>query len=577
MFLNSTLSVFEHFRLSNSFFPVGFGFLCLLSPFIPQLISTFRHIFGLLEQYFYVNIEILEGDHFYHWLLFWLSEHPELFWVSANYRVKMMATSKSLTSNRRTSSFDNEELNLRNPPQLTFFPGPGYHLLWYKRNFVWLNFVSKDSSSPTYDGFGNRSSGEKIVLWKPGPSKTLLREMLLEARDYCLEKDKGKVLICKYNTHIYPSNWAVFSRREKVPFNSVILDANLAQDILNDIQTFLQPKVKEQYKAKGIPYRRTYLLYGPPGNGKTSFVRALAAELNLNICYLSLSSSSNVDDDTLHTMFIQVPENAILLIEDADVVFPSREEDESNRPTLSLGRNNDNIRLFRNKATLSGLLNAIDGLVSQEGRIVIMTTNYPERLDPAILRPGRVDRVCEFGLSSKNQAQRLFLKFHPERNDLADKFTSQFEEKRYSMAQLQAYFIHTMNDPHEAANYNRFVTFTQQQEISSKSKLQQHSQQIQSSHQQTQHSLQTQQTQQSQHSQHSPQTQQTQGHSQPQQEETASQDTLSHKKSNGEDKSVSHLQQLLNGTENATTAQQVPHTHTKHTQCCKITSKRDRD
>jgi mitochondrial chaperone BCS1 len=61
--------------------------------------------------------------------------------------------------------------------------------------------------------------------------------------------------------------------------------------------------------------------------------------------------------------------------------------------------------------TFSGFLNAIDGVRSQEGRIIIMTTNYKERLDPALLRPGRVDEMYEIGLSSRFQIERMCFRF----------------------------------------------------------------------------------------------------------------------------------------------------------------------
>jgi len=76
--------------------------------------------------------------------------------------------------------------------------------------------------------------------------------------------------------------------------------------------------------AKGVPYRRGYLLYGPPGTGKTSFTQAIAGELKLNICYLNLSGG-HMDDDDLNRALNDAPSHSIILLEDIDGIFVGRE------------------------------------------------------------------------------------------------------------------------------------------------------------------------------------------------------------------------------------------------------------
>jgi len=97
--------------------------------------------------------------------------------------------------------------------------------------------------------------------------------------------------------------------------------------------------------------------------------------------------------------------------------------------------------------SFSGLLNAIDGVSSQEGRIIVMTTNFIEKLDPALIRPGRVDLIAEFGLASKLQGEKMFLRFFPDEKDLAKEFMERLPEGRASMAELQGVFLKTKDDP----------------------------------------------------------------------------------------------------------------------------------
>lgn len=141
-------------------------------------------------------------------------------------------------------------------------------------------------------------------------------------------------------------------------------------NIITDIQEFVDSE--EWYIEMGIPYKRSYLLFGPPGTGKSSLAQAVAAELKHSICFVNCSD--NINDFNFNKLLNTAPKKSIILVEDVDSIFSERKNTEKN-----------------NQLTFSGFLNAIDGVRSQEGRIIIMTTNFKERLDPALLRPGRTD------------------------------------------------------------------------------------------------------------------------------------------------------------------------------------------
>eukprot|EP01126_Amoeba_proteus_P034767 TRINITY_DN3478_c0_g1_i2.p1 TRINITY_DN3478_c0_g1~~TRINITY_DN3478_c0_g1_i2.p1 ORF type:complete len:137 (-),score=28.48 TRINITY_DN3478_c0_g1_i2:203-613(-) len=103
--------------------------------------------------------------------------------------------------------------------------------------------------------------------------------------------------------------------------------------------------------------------------------------------------------------------------------------------------------------TLSGLLNALDGIGSQEGRLLFMTTNKRDRLDPALVRPGRVDRYVEFGLANREQIEGFFMKVFPNApTNLAKQISSIVPSHVYSMAELQKYFMFFREDPEAAVS-----------------------------------------------------------------------------------------------------------------------------
>lgn len=175
------------------------------------------------------------------------------------------------------------------------------------------------------------------------------------------------------------------------------------------------------------------LLLSITGCGKTSFITALAGELEYSICVLNLSERGLTDDRLNHLMNI-APNQSIILLEDIDSAFVSREDNSQSKVAY------DGL----NRVTFSGLLNMLDGVASSEARILFMTTNYLERLDPALIRPGRVDFKEYIGYATDLQIVRAFKKFYPQ---LTDETAYQFLQKvrsfnkPVSVAMLQGYFM----------------------------------------------------------------------------------------------------------------------------------------
>ncbi|KAJ7519406.1 hypothetical protein O6H91_20G037000 [Diphasiastrum complanatum] len=189
-----------------------------------------------------------------------------------------------------------------------------------------------------------------------------------------------------------------FNRKpwESVPFehpstfDTLALDTAKKQEILNDLQEFMRGK--EFYHRVGRSWKRGYLLYGPPGTGKSSMIAAIANFTGYDVYDLELTEvKSNAE---LRKLLIHTTNKSIIVIEDIDCSVNlsdrakrKKEKTTSEMPAKPKGEDEES------RVTLSGLLNFTDGLWSCCGseRIIIFTTNHIDKLDPALLRSGRMD------------------------------------------------------------------------------------------------------------------------------------------------------------------------------------------
>lgn len=190
--------------------------------------------------------------------------------------------------------------------------------------------------------------------------------------------------------------WNSLGELDPRPIDSVVLPSVQKDRIVEDIERFLSEKERERYHSLGLPWHRGYLLHGPPGTGKTSLAKALANHFRLNLFYVPLNDIKN--DTELLSMVSEVTPRSVLLLEDIDVFRSARERKDDDEDTFGV--------------TLSGLLNALDGVVSLNGVITVMTTNNRDVLDPALIRPGRVDMDETIGYLIDEQLQALWVRFY---------------------------------------------------------------------------------------------------------------------------------------------------------------------
>lgn len=316
----------------------------------------------------------------------------------------------------------------KSKPEVEFKTGAGDHIFKFKGTTIWVHHAI---GKAVLTGWENTpTEPEELYVSTYGKDTTIIKAFIEECMHYCIDKDKDKIAI--YELHRWFNGWTKVQKKKPRSLESVILDKNNTEMLCNDILKYQASQ--KWYTDRGIPYRRGYLLYGPPGTGKTSFTLAVAGALKLNICYLNLSSG-RLDDDSLNNVLSYAPANSIILLEDIDAIFVQRE-------SVQKGE--------KGGVSFSGLLNALDGVRAQEGSILFMTTNHKEKLDPALLRPGRCDVHVELCNATYPMIKGLFNKFYPGEDELANEFAKCLPEKKVSMAKLQGHFLKNRSDPNNA-------------------------------------------------------------------------------------------------------------------------------
>ncbi|KZV75113.1 P-loop containing nucleoside triphosphate hydrolase protein [Peniophora sp. CONT] len=247
---------------------------------------------------------------------------------------------------------------------------------------------------------------------------------------------------------------------------TLVLDDEIKTRSLEDAREFLSEDSKQWYKDNSLPYRRGYLFYGVPGSGKTTLIHCIANELDREVCVVTLSA---VDDVTLPKLLGSTPDKSVVIMEDIDVAIQDfKTAPNESRSSTVMQRDGQKTERSQTGLTLSGLLNAIDGVTSQNGRVLFVTTNKEAALDPALTRAGRLDVHIEFFHAKSEHAAQLFRRFYsmpsakskeagvshsPEEIELlAKRFAEAIPDGVLSMAQLQNYLMSHKHEPRKACD-----------------------------------------------------------------------------------------------------------------------------
>ncbi|XP_054442133.1 mitochondrial chaperone BCS1 isoform X2 [Pteronotus mesoamericanus] len=372
----------------NPYFGAGFG---LVGVGTVLALARKGAQLGLVafRRHYMITLEVPARDRSYAWLLSWLTRHS-----THTQHLSVETSYLQHESGRISTKFE-------------FVPSPGNHFIWYQGK--WIRVVR--SREMQMIDLQTGTPWESVTFTALGTDRKVFFNILEEARELALQQEEGKTVM--YTA--VGSEWRPFGYpRRRRPLDSVVLEQGLAERIIRDIREFID-------------------------NPKWYTDRALAGELEHSICLLSLTDSS-LSDDRLNYLLSVAPQQSLVLLEDVDAAFLSRDLAVQDPVKYQgLGR-----------LTFSGLLNALDGVASTEARVVFMTTNHVDRLDPALIRPGRVDLKEYVGYCSQWQLAQMFQRFYPgQAPSLAEAFAECVLQAttQISPAQVQGYFMMYKNDP----------------------------------------------------------------------------------------------------------------------------------
>jgi len=268
------------------------------------------------------------------------------------------ASEEDLDGNEKYMKNNFEEIRKIKPEEVAFQLNEGKYLVPIDDDFVELEYTfSEKIYTVSHDLFPYK----KVFLRGTEQS---IQKFISEMDHHIKKVDKTFIKVFSPTSKGY---WDLLCKNPKREVDTVFIKKR--QEIIEDLEDFMNNE--NDYLIFGHPYKRNYLFYGPPGNGKTSFINAIASKYNFRIYILSFSNS--MTDEAFKKLVSTIPKNGLLVMEDIDALFDEKKA-----------------------LSMSTVLNIMDGIARKNRIICLMTTNNYDKLTDVFKRPGRIDMTIEF-------------------------------------------------------------------------------------------------------------------------------------------------------------------------------------
>lgn len=319
-----------------------------------------------------------------------------------------------------------------------------FHFFQYQN--CWFAFY-RDPHRNTLDPFSRNV--ENIIIYYMFWNRAVFEKLLEDIQKLNVDSRHGKLAVFSAFQDKQDVGWRKMCDEIPRTLDSLAQDTDMKREMIEDVEKFLSKDVIYLYRKRGIPHRRGYLLHGPPGTGKSSCCKVIATHFELPIYIINLAT---VDDYGLHELFRTLPAppaRSIVVLEDIDTAGINKRGHTVN----------DEKGVSRQKGiTLATVLNALDGIGAHNGHILVATTNARAALDPALTRPGRIDKQFEFRIPDAPTIRAYFSFFfgsiyadakspNTTLDQLAIQFSDVVSHLGLSPATLQEYFLQCNEDP----------------------------------------------------------------------------------------------------------------------------------
>lgn len=339
-----------------------------------------KKFFGFLTQYFTTSLTITDSgyttiSYHYNSFLKWALSQKGIGKFCRNFVLK--TTDLSVYEDQSNTST---------------ILGIGYGLtfFFFKRRLFWIHQYKLDSS-------GSEKVKTEISVRGLTRNKKLLDDMISE-----FSYKKNKEQLSSYEWISQSKCWEILSVLPKRSIKSVILKKDIKEKLISDIDFFLSNR--EWYENRGLNYKTSIILEGPPGTGKTSTIKALASYFDKEVYIINLNM---MNDASFPKALSSVKKGSFVVIEDFDSVDTTHSRESSKEKTSNQEENT---------ISLTTILNTLDGIVALDGIVIFLTTNYINKIDDALSNKGIIDDIIKIDYLGNNEIKEQTSVYFPDKD-----------------------------------------------------------------------------------------------------------------------------------------------------------------